>query len=133
MFVSEIALTLEELLEDEAVAGLTNGGARATSFAHRSLDGTCETGRELSVGESSVQTIACGLPLVVQHTSQGPVSAGDDRLWTGYPSGIDLLWYKWFVRCRVGLHGQRLPRPRRVVEAQVAPLGNSMIEIGWIE
>jgi len=39
MLVSQIALMLEEPLEDEVVAGLTSG-ARAASFAHRSLDGT---------------------------------------------------------------------------------------------
>jgi len=92
MLISQIALTLEELLEDEAVAGLTSG-ACAASFAHRSLDGTCETRRELSTGESSVQTVACRLPLTY---GPGRVSGGDDRFWTRYPNGIDLHWYKWF-------------------------------------
>jgi len=85
MLVIQIALTLEELLEDEAVARLTSGGStRAAGFAHWSLDGTCET-----------KTAACRLPLVVQ-TLPKVSERGDDCLWTGYPSGIDLLRYKWF-------------------------------------
>jgi len=97
VLVSQTALTLEELLEDEAVAGWTSGGgARAASFAHRSLDGTCETRREISAGEFSIQRVVCRLPLVVQTCTPGPVSGGDDCLWTRHPSGTDLLCYKWF-------------------------------------
>ena len=93
MLVIQIALTLEELLEDEAVAGLTSG-CRCDQLRHRSLDGTCETRGELSAGESSVQTVTCRPLLVVRTYGLGPVSGGDNRLWTRYPSGIDLLWYK---------------------------------------
>ena len=58
MLAIQIVLTLEELLGDEAVAGLTSG-CRCDQLRHRSLDGTYETRRELSAGESSVQTVIC--------------------------------------------------------------------------
>jgi len=96
MPVSQIALTLSELLEDKAAAGLTSDGcARAAGFAHRSgrwMVRTYETSWELSTGESSVQTVACRSRLV-QTSTTGPISGGDDCHWTRYPSGIDLLWY----------------------------------------